>query len=791
MSRRFSRVLLLPIAVALTANAAAAQEPNFGRAMALTAGDLFIGQPVNWYGPGTVYVYRADGAGEWRERARLTASDSARIDDFGRSLAAHDNTLVVGAPRKRDGSGVAYVFERANANAAWHQTAIIEPPAGSHRQFATSLSLNGNDLLVGAPNSDSTGAIYHYKRDRTSWKLHDTIRPPAPNAGVLGFGRALSQHGDWLLVGAPSADSAAGGVFAVRRESSGKWGTPSRIELPRLQKAYIGSAVLLDDDQAYVGAPGPGRVFVLQRDARSGAWTSKGELTDSIRGSDFGWSLARAGRELWVGAPGFNNGNGRVYRFGIASNGSFSAPMTLVADSADGTHWPFQFGYGIAASPTRAVVSMPQRDFGEGRVLALASSRNEWRPQQTLQGEIYALARELKPGAQCEAGKVAEFPCANIEVVAHLPTSALGGERGAWVNDVWGWTDPETSRDYALVARRDGSSFVDVTNPSQPRLIGNLPRTVGSPPSVWRDIKVIGHHAFIVADGARAHGMQVFDLRRLRAVSDTPAVFTPDTTYHNVHSAHNVVADTASGFVYIVGGNGGGQTCGGGLHMVDVRDALKPTFAGCYNDKAGTNPRGYTHDAQCLVYQGPDVRYRGRQICVGSNETEINIADVTDKANPVTLGRNSYPDVSYAHQGWFDDEQRYFYMNDEGDELDGKVAGTRTIVWDLTRLDDPVVAHQYIGPVRASDHNLFVKGDRVYEANYGSGLRVLDISNRTLPREIAFIDSAPYNENEPGHSATQSGAWSNYPFFKSGIVVFTSVREGLFIVKVVQPKPAI
>jgi choice-of-anchor B domain-containing protein len=358
-----------------------------------------------------------------------------------------------------------------------------------------------------------------------------------------------------------------------------------------------------------------------------------------------------------------------------------------------------------------------------------------------------------------------------------------------WVNDVWGWTDPETRRDYALVARRDGAAFVDVTDPSQPRLVGSLPRTEGSPPSVWRDIKVLNDHAYIVADGAGAHGMQVFDLTRLRSVTDAPAVFDPDTTYHVMYSAHNVVADTASGFLYVVGANSGGETCGGGLHMVDAREPQRPVFAGCYNDRSGANTRGYTHDAQCVTYAGPDERYRGRQICVGSNEAEINIADVTDKDNPVTVGRNSYPNVAYAHQGWFDEEQRYFYMNDEGDELAGLVEGTRTIVWDLTELDDPIVAREYIGPVRASDHNLFVKGDRVYESNYGSGLRVLDISDRTNPREIGFFDSAPYNNDEPGHSATQSGAWSNYPFFESGIIVFTSVREGLFIVRVTPAVP--
>ena len=239
-----------------------------------------------------------------------------------------------------------------------------------------------------------------------------------------------------------------------------------------------------------------------------------------------------------------------------------------------------------------------------------------------------------------------------------MPLDDLGGERGAWVNDVWGWTDPETNRDYALVARRDGASFVDVSNPASPRLLGNLPRTEGSRPSVWRDIKVLGNTAYIVADGAGAHGMQVFDLTRLRAIDGPAEEFEPDTTYHNMASAHNVVADTETGFLYIVGSNSGGETCGGGLHIVDAREPLNPIFAGCYNDTASPGSRGYTHDAQCLVYRGPDEDYRGRELCIGSNESEINIADVTDKASPTTVSRMSYPDVTYAHQGWFDDEQR-------------------------------------------------------------------------------------------------------------------------------------
>ena len=787
-------ILLLAFSVGASTRTAAAQEPNFGRAMVLSGSDLAIGQPVNWYGPGTVYVYRQNDAGEWQAPSRLTASDASRKDDFGAALAMEGNTLIVGAPRKHDGSGVAYAFERDDAGSEWRQVSIIEPPAGgNHAEYATALALSGDDLFLGSPATDSTGVVYHLRRSGDSWSVEGVLRSEQADAGAE-FGRTLSLDGDWLLVGAPAADSAVGQLFFYQREADEGWAEAQVINPPSAVAgagAGVGSAVLLNGDRAFVGVPGEAAVFVLGRDA-GGGWSPAGQLRpfDGDRSTRFGYSIALAGDEVWVGAPGINRFNGRVYRFLPHSDGGWGSAVRFDAEGADGTSWPFAFGLAMAATDDEVVVGMPMRDFGEGRALVVRKDDGgEWEAARTLEGEIYRIGESLTPGARCTEGQLGEFPCQNMELVSHMPISELGGERGVWVNDVWGWTDPQTGRDYALVARRDGTSFVDVTDPAQPRLVGNLPRTEGSPPSVWRDIKVSGDHAYVVSDGAAAHGMQVFDLARLRSVSGAPETFEPDATYREIHSAHNVVADTASRFLYIVGANGGGETCGGGLHMVDAREPKSPVFAGCYHDTSGASSRGYTHDAQCLVYDGPDEEYRGRQICVGSNEKEINIADVTDKENPSTIGRGSYPNAAYTHQGWFDDEQRYFYQNDELDELAGTVEGTRTIVWDLAELDDPVVVREYIGPVMASDHNLFVKGDLIYEANYGSGLRVLDISDRENPREIAFFDSAPLNDDGPGHSSGQSGAWSNYPFFEGDYVVFTSVREGLFIMRVAEPIP--
>ncbi|HET9066121.1 MAG TPA: choice-of-anchor B family protein [Gemmatimonadales bacterium] len=773
----------LLIAVLVAMPAASAQSPNYGRAIAASGSDLFVGQPLNWYGPGTVYTYRVDASGRWQEQSRLIAADSGRMDSFGHAIAVDENFLAIGAPEKGDGAGRVYTFSRRTSNAAWEPSTPLSTTSGG--AFGSTLVATTNGLLVGAPGAMGHGAVHLFTRSGNALSGGTTLTP-IDTAGVEKFGTALSVSGDWLLIGAPDANANAGMAYVVHRDTDGSWGAPAPLGIPAAltgTRARLGAAVLLDGDRGYVGAPGSGVVITLER--TDSTWRVTGLLQpyDGGRGTGFGAAIARVGSETWVGAPNANRGNGYVYRYLMNAVGEATAAVRVTADSADGTNWPFQFGYSIASTDDRAFVGMPMRDFGEGRVLVTARTDGAWQTRQLLTGEIAVLGGGAATSAKCENGRNGVYTCNNVEVLAHLPTAALGGARGAWVNDVWGWTDPETNRDYALVARRDGASFVDVTNPAAPRVVGDLPRTAGSPPSVWRDIKVANNHAYIVADGSGAHGMQVFDLTRLRQVRGTPVVFTPDTTYHEVFSAHNVVANPATGFLYVVGSNSGGETCGGGLHMVDARTPDRPVFAGCYHSPAGS-ARGYTHDAQCVVYHGPDSEHRGREICVGSNESEINIADVTDKAHPRVLGRNSYPNVVYAHQGWFDAEQRYFYMNDENDEAAGKVEGTRTIVWDLTDLDDPVVANMYFGPVNSSDHNLFVVGNRVFESNYGSGLRVLDISDRAHPREVAFFDSAPLNDDGPGHSATQSGAWSNYPFFKSGIVVFTSVREGLFIVKV-------
>jgi hypothetical protein len=213
------------------------------------------------------------------------------------------------------------------------------------------------------------------------------------------FGRALGLDDGRLLVGAPAADSARGRVYSVSRTADGGWSQPRAVGLGAdglPPGAAAGWSLEVDGDRAYIGAPGAARVFVLELGS-SGDWAAAGTLQpDALpRGSQFGYSVASVGEEVWVGAPGEQGSDGRVYRF-AATSGGWGPAMRLDPDQTDGTSWPLGFGYAIAASGDAAVVSMPTRDFGEGRAMALARAAGGWTPEQILEGRIFRIGSGLE-----------------------------------------------------------------------------------------------------------------------------------------------------------------------------------------------------------------------------------------------------------------------------------------------------------------------------------------------------------------------------------------------------------
>jgi len=389
--------------------------------------------------------------------------------------------------------------------------------------------------------------------------------------------------------------------------------------------------------------------------------------------------------------------------------------------------------------------------------------------------------RSLGPD-MCVSGEASGFSCSNVNLVSFVSLNDLGAFGGVGLNDAWGWVDPETGRTYALVAREDGVAFVDLTVPESPVYVGELPQPNTAQINTWRDIKVDGHYAFIVADSSPSrlgmHGMQVFDLRKLRNHSGTPITFEQDAHFGEFLATHNIVINEETDRAYIVGSRYETRGCGPGLFIVDISDPLSPQYAGCFNDPAtGRRGSGYTHDAQCVVYRGPDVQHVGNEICIGSNETAISVADVTDAEAPFVISSATYPTASYVHQGWLTEDHRYFVQNDEGDERIWSNQ-TRTFIWDMLDLDDPVLLTEFVSDVVSIDHNLYIRGDFVYQANYTSGLRIMDISDPSNPRIAGWFDTLP-----DADEVSFRGAWTAYPFPDSDLVIVTSRDEGLFVLR--------
>jgi len=276
--------------------------------------------------------------------------------------------------------------------------------------------------------------------------------------------------------------------------------------------------------------------------------------------------------------------------------------------------------------------------------------------------------------------------------------------------------------------------------------------------------------------------MQVYDLTQLRDLPRVP-IFSANFSaraisqlfetahYPEFGNCHNIAINEDTGYAYGVGSG----TCRSGLHMIDIRDPPNPHFAGCYSED------GYVHDTQCIVYDGPDAPYVGHEICFCYDEDTLTIVDVSDKNSPKTLAVQSYAGYQYTHQGWLlPGAPTHLLMDDELDELYGLEPRTRTLIWDVSQLEQPKQISSFYSKLTVIDHNLYTLGNRAFQANYCGGLRILDTTNAKSGqlRQVGYFDVSPdCDERE------FLGSWSNYPYLPSGNILVSSIDRGLFIVK--------
>ena len=428
------------------------------------------------------------------------------------------------------------------------------------------------------------------------------------------------------------------------------------------------------------------------------------------------------------------------------------------------------------------------RDLLQGKgIQVIADSKGMSSAKQSRANELLDLHQQLKSSvaaAPCVGGFAAGLPCNDVDLLSHvgfseISTSPTGG------NDIWGFVDLNTGREYAIVGFNLGTAVFDVTDAENPLEVG----FIDGQDAVWRDIKVYQFfdsaadrwkaYAFVTTDGS-TDGLFVIDMTGLPHTIQRVSYPSDITRAHNVYATNTdfgtgiaLTDDTPALIVAGATSNGNGR-----FRTYSLANPESPTLI------PGGLGTGYMHDAASMLIDDP----RKDSQCVNAgaicqllldfNENSFEIWDVTNAAMPVQLSSTPYPNVGYVHSGWWSEDKQYVFVHDELDERDSGLPTTLRVflVSDLTA---PTLAGTWTGPTNAIDHNGFVRGNRYYMSNYTRGLTVLDITNPAAPAESGNLDTYPFDDP---NDAIFNGAWGTYPFFHSGNIAISDIDSGFYMV---------
>jgi choice-of-anchor B domain-containing protein len=370
------------------------------------------------------------------------------------------------------------------------------------------------------------------------------------------------------------------------------------------------------------------------------------------------------------------------------------------------------------------------------------------------------------------------FQSNQVTLLAWLNLAAFNVPSGGNANVVWHYISP-SGTPYALVGLSTGTGVVRLTNPNSPEIVTVIP----GPNSLWRDIRVYGQYAYAGTEN-NTGAIQVINLTNV----DTNSVTLAGTFANSGElRTHTVWIDTVSGFLYRAGGGSNGLR----IYDLNVSATNPPLVA--------TWANFYVHEVLARTYtSGP---YAGKQIafcCSGSNggygNTGLRVLDVTNKASIVQLDDVFWANPGYSHQVDLSSDLQYAFINDELDE-GSTVPTTRTIVVNVSNLSNLSVAGEFTNNNTAIGHNNYTVGNKLYCANYRSGLRVFDVTNPVAGVEIASFDTW-----EGDDLAEFNGLWMANPYLPSGIVLGSDIEKGLFVwwvgaplvdVSLVAPAPAL
>lgn len=292
----------------------------YGRSVAVDSDTLAVGAPaddVRFADSGAAWVYARNPDGEWVRQAKLHPANAAAGDLFGYGVDVDGNLLVVGAPEAGLG-GRTYIFSRVGS--VWSQQAALNSvPVVTDSRAGETVAIDGQLVAIGAPERGGGAVFIHERQLDGTWTQVDTLVPPDVGEADR-FGGAVALSGSTLVVGSARHDGGggdSGAVYVFERESDGSWSQQAKI-LPIGGAAgdLFGQSVAIDQNTIVAGArgddtggSGAGSAFVFTRSGST--WSQQAELTGDGAGSLAGSAVGVDGDRLAVGASG--SGSVQIY----------------------------------------------------------------------------------------------------------------------------------------------------------------------------------------------------------------------------------------------------------------------------------------------------------------------------------------------------------------------------------------------------------------------------------------------------------------------------------------------
>ncbi len=378
-----------------------------------------------------------------------------------------------------------------------------------------------------------------------------------------------------------------------------------------------------------------------------------------------------------------------------------------------------------------------------------------------LPGKSAALTPPQGP-LRCVGGFAGPYPCHAVDQASQVRLADLGGPSEV-AGDVLGWHHEASGRELAVLDLRTKVSFIEVTNPESPRVIGDYGTGL-----IVGGKAIYQNHLYVMTLQGGEGVLEIVDLTNLLNASGPSTHFAADATYPlRAYGLFTINQDTGHAHLLI-----GSQTQAAQAVALDLTDDPESPEELYAWTPGGPYPRNF----ECVLYHGPDTRFQGHEICAGAaGRRSMVIWDMTGK---VKLSQTFYKRYNSPWKVAFTEDHRYVLLADSHDEYNPGF-NTRTFLFDITNLTAPVQFASYDGPTRGRDLHLEVRGRYAYLANASAGVRILDLRQiaKGRPREAGSFDVEPQVSG-----ASWFGAYS-LDVLPSGTVIVASVRQGLYVLK--------